>query len=495
MAADRGLEADDGVLRAWRGLGASRPVHYAVGPAEPRASFELVPMARGRALEPDHLGRRISAAFDANDVESGFVGVRRLRPGQSLRVDEKGRLRLSGPELPAADERAPSSTTAAAAELRREILAAVERAAAGRRVAVAVSGGLDSSALLAACVELVRDGRIPSVVAVNLGFEGEGDDRPHLRALLRHLGVEAAHVAPEDAGPSLRELLVVDATPTLYPGTALEVAMLRRARALGADVLLTGLGGDEILGGFVAEYASHARRAGVLRAALRASRAVVPWPSSRRERVRGVLGGFLRPYLPRALLRARARRQWRLPWAGPRLRALLARIEAPDGATDRADQRLRHHTLGPFVPEVGELVARTELASGMARAEPLLDPLLVEHVARLPPLALWHGDQHRGLFREAMRGWVPESLRMRPDKAWFDRAFAAALGAAGGFPAFAELASFEGLADLGLVEPRPARVVLAPIEHGDTRPDADIDWMTGWALLSAEAFVRTWGRP
>jgi asparagine synthase (glutamine-hydrolysing) len=487
---ERGLEVHEGQLRAWRGVGASRPVFYSTN--DGMVSFELSPLAKGCALEPEHLGRRITGAHDVSDLESGFVGVCRLRPGQSLSVDEAGRVKLREPTWTPPQERPPPSPETASRELRQQILSAVARVAEGRCVAVAVSGGLDSSALLGACLELEREGRVRKVFSVNLTFEGE--DGSHLRALLRHLRVEAVSVAPEDAGPSLRELLVVDATPTLYAGTGLEVALLRKARSLGADVLLTGLGGDEVLGGFLGEYASYARRAGFLRGIVRASRAVVPWPSSARRRIQGVVGGMFRRHVPRALLRARTRRFWRFPWSGPRLRALLESVPPADGCVDQPEHRLRHHLLGAFTSEVGELIARTELASGMSRAEPFLDPELVEHVASLPPLTLWHGDMHRGLFREAIRGWVPESLRLRPDKEWFGRAFAAALSAAGGFAAIADLVSFEGLGDLGLVEPRAARAVLSVIEHGDTRPEADPDWTTGWALLSAEAFVRTWGR-
>ena len=128
-----------------------------------------------------------------------------------------------------------------------------------------------------------------------------------------------------------------------------------------------------------------------------------------------------------------------------------------------------------------------EFAGGCTHLEPFLDDDLVEFLASLRPELLFHGGWVRGLFRHAMRGVVPDDVRMRQDKADFEPAFLELVQAAGGFKIFEPLLTMTGLADHGLVEPRAVR------QRFDALVETPLDgrlWVELWPLLSAEAFVR-----
>ena len=135
-------------------------------------------------------------------------------------------------------------------ELSVRFVAAVRRHIENRqRVAVFVSGGVDSSAVLAATVALARGASRPEVEAIAIHFGAEGDDRPYLRDLTKALGLVPIRMSPSSGGPHVLETLVVDGTPLGSAPMALRAALLKRARESGAEVALTGDGGDFLLDG------------------------------------------------------------------------------------------------------------------------------------------------------------------------------------------------------------------------------------------------------
>ncbi|HEY0173610.1 MAG TPA: asparagine synthase (glutamine-hydrolyzing) [Pyrinomonadaceae bacterium] len=126
-------------------------------------------------------------------------------------------------------------------------------------VGVALSGGLDSSAVAA----LAARHRPGGLHAFSVGYPGrpEGlDEREEARALARHLGLHFHEVEVETAE-------VVEFFPELnywrddpvadYSGHAY-YAVMREARARGVPVMLQGQGGDELFWGY-----PHLRRAAV----------------------------------------------------------------------------------------------------------------------------------------------------------------------------------------------------------------------------------------
>jgi asparagine synthase (glutamine-hydrolysing) len=117
-------------------------------------------------------------------------------------------------------------------------------------VGVALSGGLDSSAV-AALASRRRPGEIQ---AFSVGYAGhpESDEREDARALARHLGLQfhEVEVATEDVVEFFPELNYRRDDPVADIAGHGYFAVMRLARECGVSVVLQGQGGDELFWGY-----------------------------------------------------------------------------------------------------------------------------------------------------------------------------------------------------------------------------------------------------
>lgn len=370
-----------------------------------------------------------------------------------------------------------------------ELVASVERATRGvATVGMLASGGLDSSGVLAALAH-VRGASQKDLRAFNISFGGHGDDRPHLRAVCRSLGVVLVEIPPTEGAERLVPTLVQDAQPYASVLVAAEVALNRRAREQGVDLLLSGNGGDELLDGEPNEFAARARYAPL--SAIRDLRRVVgpdfepPW-----ERVRKhIVYPLLKPLVPEPVLAWRRRRLLRRtqPWF---LRSDDVELAEAFGGghlpvDQTPDERYRTLSRAPWLRSSARGRAQMEITSGCMRRDPLLLPAFVRFVARIPPAALFHGNMLRGLYRLALRGRIPDAVRLRTDKAASEPAFLQVVQSLGGFAALRPAFELRRLAALGLVDPKAMREELARME----RAPMDCTW-SPFAAVAVEELLR-----
>ncbi len=376
------------------------------------------------------------------------------------------------------------------------IEASVDRTLVGvRRVAVMTGGGLDSSLLMALAHRWARRTG-GSAFAIALDFEGPGDDRPHLRELESYLGCEVVRVQPEDAARQFAHVLRgVGGVPFGFPTAVAEVELLVRAREHGAEKALSGGGGDEIFGGVPAAL-THLAWRGHIVTALRRIRRLQGFARPPRPLwswlVRPMLGDVMPQPIRRRWFAGRGAREqrWVPPWAGPVLREFiehsrhaLALCAAKRPRTARA--RFEQLASDPERPRHAWAMHLLERASGLRVASPYMDPQVLAAVASLSPELLLDGDRWRGLFRESARGWIPEGVRMRSDKASFVPSLRRLVAAAGAASHFAEAARGERLAHYRLVERAPFRE--AAERFVASWPDEE--WLTVWPALATECFL------
>jgi asparagine synthase (glutamine-hydrolysing) len=199
--------------------------------------------------------------------------VRMLRPGHTLEVDASGRPieRLYWDALDAATRRAQTNQVGDATALVRERLTAAVRSHLVSDVPVGVflSGGLDSAALVAL---LRAQGATPKTYTVAFP-DREYDESQEARAVAARFETDHTELALTDAG--LLDLLprALDAIDHPSGDGINSYVVSRLVRDHGVKVALSGLGGDEIFGG----YPSFARLPKLLPAArgLRRSPAAV----------------------------------------------------------------------------------------------------------------------------------------------------------------------------------------------------------------------------
>jgi asparagine synthetase B (glutamine-hydrolysing) len=389
----------------------------------------------------------------------------------------------------------PRCAADAAQVLRRELEAAVDRALMSvRRVGVLAGGGVDSAGLLALAVGWARRTG-GSAFAIALDFESSGDDRPHLDALEAALGCEVVRVSPEEASPRISLMHGVDAAPFPWPVAPMEVELMARARALGAERVLMGVGGDELFDGDPRSLSTLVSR-GSVATALRSARTLRGFDRPRFPFASWAVRPLVARCMPRALRLRRARRiPVRLPtWAGPELTAYLRR--AHDSRVEAAAESFARDPGSPMSSSAAEKRYRQylawcrhgqEVASGVERVDPFLDPTLMARVERLPAAWLLHGGTRRGLFREAMRDLVPSSVRLREDKASFEPAMVRFMASAGGLSSLRDLASATALHAHGLVD---RRAFAATFDGFVAAPEQREAWAALWPALAVEAFLR-----
>jgi asparagine synthase (glutamine-hydrolysing) len=296
-----------------------------------------------------------------------------------------------------------------------------------------LSGGLDSSAVVA----LMRAATAGPIRTCSMVFEeARYSEAPYARAMAEAVSAEHHErvVTAGEVAAELDRIAWAMDQPTIDGVNSYFVA--RTAREAGLTVALSGLGGDELFGGYANTFAGVPR---VLRA-VRLARAVPAGASVTRAGLRHLAGpgrwarvadALTRPASPasayiacRGLFSPGEARDLLPPdvWeAGSRaldpVREVARRADAPDGRlfswVSRAELlTYTHH----------QLLRDTDVMSMAHSLEvrvPLLDHRLVEGVLGLPEAARRDGGPAKGLLRRAVADLLPAAVRDRRDKQGF----------------------------------------------------------------------------
>lgn len=479
------------------------PVYYARGPSdeyllicsrlEPLAS--LFPHA---PLDAERLVSLMAWGVDLDTDATVFAGIRRLRSCETILATPDGvRLTRAFPHLAKTYRRGRVADLAT--EMRYRLDAAVERAIGdSRRVAVFVSGGLDSSGVLALAAARCRGASARELNAISIQCASPGDDRPYFNELMAALELTPIRLSAGEAGRWFRPSLCADAQPMVLSSTCLSMLLCATATDVNAEVVLSGVSGDTICG--PVSFAHLAKRGHLFAAMNAALRVRVPWPMSPLRRLRELV---FSPLLPSALRRIRRRHAAGPTWMTSRSRRLFARSRQAAGRSIRLpntpDEALEDLFTRDQLLDGADLGGQVAAVTGCAPVDVFLEFEFVRFVLELDPALLSYGNEYRGLYRLAMKDVLPERLRTRQDKAWLEPAIAAAAVGADAFEMLQDLSSLESLAARGLVDPAAFRgmfsTCLALLRRGErSDPDpADEQILEVWQLLSMEAFLRKHG--
>ncbi len=318
-----------------------------------------------------------------------------------------------------------------AAMLRSELARAVaQRLAPHTPTGTILSGGLDSSVVLATAAALEPR---PDLRAYSTVFPDwpAADESQRIAATTGFLDVPASRfvVRPQGALRMALEQLRDSGTVPGGPGGLVERPGVRQAAADGVHVLFDGQGGDEVFGSSPYLLADRLRR-GNVRGAVRLLRRTVPYLRRRTSQAAAwtLLRDFgLSPALPRRARVAVARRGVRGHHAPEWLTAASGRtlsdVHQPwPWIDDESDvprwwayqsYLLTDHVEGSGL---GEHMWERAAPFGMRSAAPLFDLGLVQLVLRMPPEATWQRVD-RSLAREAVAGRLPEAVRNNRRKA------------------------------------------------------------------------------
>ena len=200
-----------------------------------------------------------------------YPGVMKLAPGVALWVKSGNIIeRLSWYQLPAFRRRAAVSD----AVIPREIVSLVRATSDTLRTAVHrqliadvpagafLSGGLDSSSIVALARERAPNIQCFTIEVVGGAEDGIEDDLPYARQVAKHLNVplEVVKIDASRMAQDLPTLVAYCDEPLADPAPLNVLYMCRLARESGIKVLLSGTGADDIFGGYRRHRALMAER-------------------------------------------------------------------------------------------------------------------------------------------------------------------------------------------------------------------------------------------
>jgi asparagine synthase (glutamine-hydrolysing) len=294
-------------------------------------------------------------------------------------------------------------------------------------VGSALSGGIDSSAILCAVRSLA--GHRAQLHAFSYVADDPRYDEEHFVDLAAQAAGAVVHKVRLDARDLLDEmddLIVSQGEPFASTSIFAQRGVFAAARDAGVTVLLDGQGADELFGGYrrylAGRFVGHLRRGEFIRAG-RLAIGVSRLPDVRLDRrvalraLAGALPERLRPWALRA-----AGREPFPAW----LSEAWFRGRGVTGVDSSADGRTLSATLSSAfsqttLPSLLRYEDRNSMASSRESRVPFLSTPLVEYVFRLPDELLVSSDAtSKVVFREAMRGLVPDAILDRRDKIGFN---------------------------------------------------------------------------
>ena len=436
-------------------------------------SIEAARMA-GVPLRLDRTAALSFLAFGQYSIERSMLAdVAVVAPRVPVRRGSDGVLRALEPVAPPALH---LDVDAAARGLRAVLEEAVAASMApARRVAVALSGGLDSGAVAASAdAVLRRQGRPPDDLLLYHFLPSTGPNEvEHARAIARHLGRELVEIVWPEGDPfdGLEALARHADGPFDAVAGLIEPVIRGRLQREGIDLVLTGDGGDEAIGAYRQEFSD--------------PKSAVPRPPRwSLARLVDVLGRPLyRRWAPWPVRHLRQR----IPlWLSLRVRGVApladrppARVGLVGAAADR-DRALRCACQGAIVGwcRMGDRM------SGIRSAFPFLDPAVEDFVVALPQEHFAAGRRQKGLLRLAYRDALPEVEVQRAKDGTTNKGIVQAYAKAYGTSWAARHLEGGPLERLDLLPRRHAPAAMAAAaDHGGSPVGRAISliWISCWA--------------
>jgi asparagine synthase (glutamine-hydrolysing) len=369
-----------------------------------------------------------------------FADVRRLPPAHIAHWDGL-RLDLQRWWQPAPVD-VPARPVDVAARLRELLTDSVSlRLRSDVPVGTSLSGGVDSSAIVALSSELAGDHHRHAFTATFPEFGR--DEWAYASAVAAGAGIEHHSVRPEldDLLEDLRQLVTDQEEPFGSTSIYAQWRVMRAAREAGVVVMLDGQGADELFGGYL----------GIPGWALRSrgARAALAAVARDRDLAGPVAVAYSAHVAPRSIA-ARYRLREASPYVGAAMASAAARHENGPPDWDDWGSPLRRELLNQAfrtsLPHLCRFADHDSMAFGVEVRLPFLDPRVAEFAWSLPASLVYRGGVTKWILRQALRGLVPDVVLERSDKVGFETPEAEWLGSPRGRSRISEILLDDGAA-------------------------------------------------
>jgi asparagine synthase (glutamine-hydrolysing) len=414
-----------------------KPFHYAIVGGDLVFGSEMSALATVAGLDRRIEPRAVDDFFAYGYVpepDTIFAGVKKLPAGHTMLVERDGR--GIAPLAPRRYWSPPMASAAlseadAAPALRAHLSGAVaRRMVADVPLGAFLSGGVDSSAVVAAAAGLRND----PLDTFTIGFDGSEDETPYAAAVAARYGTRqhVERAAATDMIAAARIQAAAFGEPFGDSSSVPTMAVCRLARR-HATVAISGDGGDEVFGGYRRtrwhRLVSGVRRhipAGARRHAIGTLAGLYPkldW-AARFLRARATLTELsLDDAMGYASTVTRLRERQRRALFAPSLRAAIdghapfERIASIFASAEDADPVLQAQLadLATWLP--GDILTKVDRASMAASLEvraPFLDTAFLEWGLCLPASLKIRGGAGKYLLKKALEPMLPHDILYRP---------------------------------------------------------------------------------
>jgi len=290
-------------------------------------------------------------------------------------------------------------------------------------VGAALSGGIDSSAIVAAmrAVESGADLHAFSYIADEPAMSEER--WVDLVGTQTSAAIHKVLARPDDLVADLDRLIYTQDEPFGSTSIYAQYRVFRLAREKGIKVMLDGQGADEMLAGYRQNVPAR------LSSLIRQGRLLDAFAFGQKAAQLPGMSGRVRMWLQALrLLMPETPVKWLNEWLVPswldgrwfRERGVSLHAAVGSGHRDKLREELRQTLTATSLPMLLRYEDRNSMASSIESRVPFLTPDFAELVLRLPEQHILSNDgTTKNVFRQAMRGIVPDAILDRRDKIGF----------------------------------------------------------------------------
>jgi asparagine synthase (glutamine-hydrolysing) len=302
-------------------------------------------------------------------------------------------------------------------------------------VGSALSGGIDSSSIVCIISRLIaeedhlktRTGDRQRVFTA--GFPGDdADESPWAKRAAEHANARWYLTAPkpEEFLEDIRDIAYYQETPYGSPMVYAQYRVMRLARENGVKVLLDGQGADELFTGYTMYYSvffyqllKHLN----FKTLFREMNGLTHAPLDRKSLIVQLLKQTRRSLLPYPLIRRYRMKQKghyhlinKSFWERYNQRFDLIRVRDFNSLNTMLFEYFTRQKLGNLL----KYEDRNSMRFSIESRTPFSDYLnLIEYVFKIPAVYKMHKGWSKYLLREAMKGILPDDIRLRTDKKGF----------------------------------------------------------------------------
>jgi asparagine synthase (glutamine-hydrolysing) len=464
-----------------------KPIYYRLDAREfmfaSEAKSLLVVPGVQTALDPAALVQYLSVGYVCAP-NAIFAGVHKLEPGTAL-IAEAGKVRKHRYyRLPAGIDTARSEQQWVEA-----VRAELERSVRGQMVSdvpigAFLSGGIDSSAVVAF---MSRHSSQP-VKTYSIGFHGSTgaqlyNELPYARQVAGQFGTDHHEIVVQPDVATLLPELIWHMDEPIADAAFITTYLVSKFARQDVTVILSGVGGDELFGGYKRYLDEHYRSLyrripSVIRSGVIAPLAGL-LPSDRHSRILNQMR-LAKAFLQADTLPFEERYRSYMQVFDAAERAELLRGSAPAGFDDciargfadaQTNDPLRQLMDVDFATQLPDdlllLTDKMSMAVSLECRVPLLDQRLVELAAQMPGSLKMRGGELKHVMKRALEGVLPDSILHREK-----RGFGAPMGAwlrAELAPVLRDVLSRESIMHRGLLDPDAVERTIR--EHDQQKAD------------------------